>query len=57
MWDRLGTAGAVLIISIAAEDSLALQESSAAAFTLPPLFFCRRVYISFEEATGAHKLD
>lgn len=56
VWDRLGTAGAVLIISMAAEHSPALQESSAAAFTLPPLF-CKRVYISFEEAMGAHKLD
>lgn len=37
--------------SMAAEDSPALQESSAAAFTLPPLF-CKRVYISFEEAVG-----
>lgn len=56
---RLGTAGAVLIISMAAEDSPALQESSAAAFILHPLFFffCKRVYISFEEAMGAHKLD
>lgn len=56
VWDRLGTAGAVLIISMAAEDSWSAGESSAAAFTLPPLF-CKRVYISFEEAMGAHKLD
>lgn len=26
-------------------------------FYPPSPFFCRRVYISFEEATGAHKLD
>lgn len=56
VWDRLGTAGAIFIISMAAEDSPALQESSAATYTLPPLF-CKRVYISFEEAMGAHKLD
>lgn len=45
VWDWLGTAGAVLIISMAAEDSPALQESSAAAFILHPLFYFAREYI------------